>query len=101
MPDWTLISNHGLVLAYIARHPQSTIREIAYAIKITEWTVHRIIAELVKEGYITRQKSGRRNVYYINPSSSLRHDIVRHVKTEDLLKTLGHRHPKSKLSVVG
>ena len=52
MSDWTLISNHGLVLTYITKYPQSTAREIAYAIKITEWTVHKIITELEKEGYI-------------------------------------------------
>jgi len=100
MPEWTFISNHGLVLTYIAKHPQSTTREIASAIKITEWTVHKIIAELEKEGYIERQKAGRRNVYYINPRSSLRHETVRDVKIGDLLKVLGWRHPQKPTTVV-
>jgi DNA-binding Lrp family transcriptional regulator len=91
MADWTLISNHGLVLTYIAKHPQGTAREIAASVKTTEWTVHRIIAELEKEGYIRRQKVGRRNVYYINVDSPLRHEAVRHIKVEELLKTLGWR----------
>jgi DNA-binding MarR family transcriptional regulator len=99
MPDWTIISNHGLVLAYIAKHPQNTAREIATAIKITEWTVHKIIAELEKEGYIKRQKVGRNNVYDINPRSSLRHETLRHIKVEDLLKTLGWRHPKKQYNI--
>jgi DNA-binding MarR family transcriptional regulator len=88
LPDWTIISTHGLVLAYIAKHPQSTAREIASSIKVTEWTIHRIIAELEKEGYIKREKAGRKNVYYINPHTSLRHETVRHIKVKDLLKTL-------------
>jgi DNA-binding MarR family transcriptional regulator len=88
LPDWTIISTHGLVLAYIAKYPRSTAREIASAIKVTEWTIHRIIAELEKEGYIKRQKMGRKNVYHINPHTSLRHETVRHIKVKDLLKTL-------------
>ena len=50
MPEWTFISNHGLVLTYIAKHPQSTAREIASAIKITEWTVRKIIDALEASG---------------------------------------------------
>jgi DNA-binding MarR family transcriptional regulator len=94
MPAWTIISNHGLVLNYIAKHPQSTAREIAYAIKITEWTVHKIIAGLEKEGYLERQKVGRNNVYRINPHSSLRHETVRHIKVKDLLTSLGWKIPQ-------
>ena len=89
MSKWTLISNHGLVLTYITKHPQSTAREIAYAIKITEWTVHKIIAELEKEGYIKRQRVGRKNVYNIDHQSPLRHETVRKIKVEHLLKALG------------
>ena len=89
MSEWTLVSNHGLVLTYIAKHRQSTAREIASAIKVTEWTVHKIIADLEKEGYIERQKVGRRNVYHINPSLYMRHETIRDVKVGDLLKVLG------------
>ena len=91
MPEWTLISNHGLVLAYIAKHRQSTAREIASAIKITEWTVHKIIAELDEGGYIERQKVGRRNMYRINPYLYMRHETIRDVRVGDLLKVLGWR----------
>lgn len=100
MSEWTLISNHGLVLTYIAKHPRSTAREIAFTIKITEWTVHRIITDLEKEGYIERQKAGRRNVYYIQTHSHLRHETVRDVKIGDLLKALGWGHPQKPATVV-
>ncbi|MFH1652360.1 MAG: helix-turn-helix domain-containing protein [Chloroflexota bacterium] len=95
MPDWTFISNHGLVLAYVAKHPQRTIREIASAIKITEWTVYKIITELEREGYIERQKVGRRNTYYVKPHSNLRHETVRHIKVKDLLLSLGWKQPEN------
>jgi DNA-binding Lrp family transcriptional regulator len=93
MPDWTIISNHGLVLTYIAKNPESTVREIAAVIKITEWTVHRIVAQLEKEGYITRRKVGRKNVYDINTDSPLRHETLKDIKVEHLLNVLhGGRH---------
>jgi len=89
MPEWTLISNHGLVLAYIVKHQQSTAREIASAIKITEWTVRKIIDDLEAAGYIERQKVGRKNVYRINPHLHMRHETIRDVRVGDLLKVLG------------
>lgn len=92
MPEWTLISNHGLVLTYIAKHPRSTAREIASAVKITEWTVRKIIDDLEAAGYIERQKVGRKNVYRINPHLHMRHEIIRDVRVGDLLKALGCRH---------
>ncbi len=91
MPEWTLISNHGLVLVCIARHPQSTAKEIAAAVRVTEWTVHRIISDMVKEGYVGRQRSGRKNVYHIEPSARLRHTTVSGITVGDFLKALDGR----------
>jgi DNA-binding Lrp family transcriptional regulator len=89
MPDWTLISNHGLVLSYIARHPRSTAREIALAAGITERTTHKIIADLEEEGYIERRRLGRSNAYHINPDRRLRHKMHGEIIVGDLLKALG------------
>ncbi len=58
IPRWTFITNHGLVLAYIAKYPQSTTRTVASAINLTERTVHKIVAELEAEKYIERQRVG-------------------------------------------
>jgi len=92
MPEWTFISNHGLVLTYITKHPRSTAREIASAINITEWTVRKIIDGLETAGYIERQKVGRENVYRTNPNLHMRHETIRDVRVGDLLKALGCRH---------
>jgi len=92
MSKWTFITNHGLVLTYIAKHPQSSAREIASAINITEWTVHKIIADLEKRGYIERRKVGRRNTYRINPHLYLRHETISDIKVGYLLEVLGWRH---------
>lgn len=89
MPGWTIITNYGMVLAFIAKHPFSTVRQIALAIALTEWTVHKIIGELEAEGYIERRKVGRKNVYLIDPTRTLRHEMLRNVMVGDLLKVLG------------
>ena len=67
MREWSFITNHGLVLAAIARKPRSTGRELGDAVGITERTTHRIVTELEVAGYITKKKAGRRNVYEIYP----------------------------------
>jgi hypothetical protein len=87
--SWTLITNYGLVLAYIAKHPNNTIRQVAGAISLTEWTVHKIIGELESTGYIEREKLGRNNVYIIDPNRVLRHASVGDIRVGDLLKVLG------------
>jgi len=92
MAEWTFISNHGLVLTYITKHPRSTAREIASAINITEWTVRKIIDGLEAAGYIERQKVGRENVYRTNPHLHMRHETIRDVRVGDLLKALGCGH---------
>jgi len=89
MSRWTFITNHGLLLAYIAKHPQSTARTIASAVNLTERTVHKIIAELEAEKYIERRRVGRNNEYRINSHTRLRHETTLDVMVEDLLKLLG------------
>ena len=91
IPQWTFITNHGLVLAYIAKYPQSTTRAVASAINLTERTVHKIITELETEKYIERRRMGRNNVYRINSHTELRHETTRDVLVEDFLKVLGWR----------
>ena len=75
MREWTLISNHGLVLAAIARNPHKTAREIGEDVGITERTAHKIIVDLEEAGYITRSKIGVRNAYEIHPDTPLRNRL--------------------------
>ncbi len=89
MRSWTFISNHGLVLLHVAKQPQSTVRDIALTLNLTERTVHKLINELEAEGYIERQRVGRNNEYTIKPHAELRHEIIRDVTVRDFLKTLG------------
>jgi DNA-binding Lrp family transcriptional regulator len=98
MAGWTLITNHGMVLTYLARHSRSTAREVAQAVGITERTTHRIIADLVGEGYISRRREGRRNIYRVNPRLPLRHPTHGDEVVGDLLIALGWRPRVRKLT---
>jgi DNA-binding Lrp family transcriptional regulator len=72
MAEWSFITNHGLVLATIAKHPQSTAREIGDIVGITERAAHKIIKDLDEAGYITKTRVGRRNEYKIHPDVPLK-----------------------------
>lgn len=71
MTEWSFITNHGLVLAAIAKHPRSTARELGDDVGITERTAHKIIIDLEEAGYITKTKTGRKNKYTIHPDMPL------------------------------
>ena len=85
---WTFITNHGLVLSYISHNPRHTAREIANHVGVTERTTHKIISDLEEAGHIERRKSGRRNLYRVNPALPLRHHTKLDVVVEDLLEAL-------------
>ena len=85
---WTFITNHGLVLSYIYHSPKTTAREIASEIGVTERTTHKIISDLEAAGYIERRKSGRRNIYGVDPELPLRHHTKQDVLVSELLEAL-------------
>ena len=91
MAKWAFITNHGLVLGYIARNPRSTARVIAQAAGITERTTHKIIAELEEAGYISRKRVGRKNQYQVNPNLPLRHPSHNEVMVGELLQILARK----------
>ena len=88
---WTFITNHGLVLSYIYHNPSHTAREISNHVGITERTTHKIISDLEAAGYIERRKSGRRNLYLVDPQLPLRHHTKQDILVEDLLDALTYR----------
>lgn len=88
---WTLISNHGLVLSYISKHPRSTARELALAIGITERSIRKIIDDLEGAGFIVRRREGRRNRYRVNPDINMSHPSHGEIAVGGLLEVLGWR----------
>ncbi|MBI2911224.1 MAG: winged helix-turn-helix transcriptional regulator [Chloroflexi bacterium] len=88
MAKSNFLTNHGLVLTYIGRHPDSTGLEIAQAVGITERAARKIIADLGEDGYIEWEKVGRRNRYRINAHRPLQHLGERAVTVGELLELL-------------
>ena len=85
MTHWTFLSNHGNVVVYIDEHPTARLREIAEAIGITERATHKLVSELVAEGYLTRKRVGRRNEYMVNCDQQLRHPSLSNHTLRELL----------------
>jgi predicted ArsR family transcriptional regulator len=89
MAEWTFLTNHAVVLVYLARHPQITARELALSIGITERAVRKIIADLEAERYISKAREGRGVRYSINSQLPLRHRTQKDKSVSKLLDALG------------
>jgi len=86
---WAFISSHGTVLIEVARDPTATVREIAERVGLTERQAHRVLADLIAEGYIVRERIGRRNHYRVEKSHPLRHPSMSQRRVGDLLSLIG------------
>jgi DeoR/GlpR family transcriptional regulator of sugar metabolism len=89
MANWSFITNHGAVLAVIAKNRAIRATDIATQLDITERSVRRVIADLTNSGYITKKYRGGVNNYQINPDLPLRRKIQESVKVKELLNGLG------------
>lgn len=85
---WDFLTNHAHVLLSVSRDPGIRLREIAAAVGITERSAHKILSELVAEGYVLRERHGRRNRYKVKPELPLRHPLVQDRQVGDLLDVL-------------
>ncbi len=106
-PGWTFLTNQARVLVCIADDPGVRLREIGERVGITERAAHRIVVELAAEGYITRQRSGRRNRYTINAHLRVHDPIAREQNIGQLLEILTapqppeHRDDRTDTTAVG
>jgi len=87
-PHWAFLTNHAQVLVCIADEPGLRLRDISERVGITERAAHRIVAELADGGYITRERTGRRNTYLVHAELSLPDALARNQKVGDLLAIL-------------
>jgi hypothetical protein len=85
---WTFLTNHGHVLVCVAKNPDIRVSEIADLVGIGERAAHRILGDLVRDGYVNRKKSGRRNVYSVNFSRPLRHPLESDHSIGELFRTV-------------
>jgi DNA-binding MarR family transcriptional regulator len=85
---WDFLTNHAHVLTCVAHDPGIRLRDIAAAVGITERAAHRILSELVEEGYVLRERHGRRNRYQVVAGLPLRHPLVQEREVGELLEVL-------------
>jgi uncharacterized membrane protein len=91
MPDYQFLTNHAQVLLCVAHDPGVRLRDISQAVGVTERTAHRIVSELVEDGYVVRERIGRRNVYKVKPELPLHHPLAEQTEQRrigDLLEVL-------------
>ena len=92
MADWDFLTNHAHVLLCLRRDPTARMRDVAAAVGITERAAQRIVAELEEDGYLSRERDGRRNRYVLHEGRSLRHPLEGS-HTVDELAALGCHRP--------
>jgi hypothetical protein len=90
-PQWTLLTNHGLVLMYVAAYPDATVRQIAAALILTERRVSDIIRELASEQLVLVARRGRRSHYTVNAQAHFRHPLIADVSFQGFIKLLRER----------
>jgi len=86
MAGWTFLTNHAHVLLCVAANPEILLRDVATLVGVTERAAQRIVGELEEEGYLTRERVGRRNTYRLNPDRPLRHPLDRGHQIGELLE---------------
>ena len=87
-PQWTFLTNHAQVLLCVATAPDIRLREIGDVVGITERAAHRIVGDLVDAGYVSRERTGRRNRYAVNSHLPLPDPLARSQRVGDLLMIL-------------
>jgi DNA-binding IclR family transcriptional regulator len=91
MPRYQFLTNHAQVLLCVAHDPGIRLRDIAETVGVTERSAHRILSQLVEDGYVVRERVGRRNVYKVKPELPLRHSLTQETEQRrigDLLEVL-------------
>src|SRR5215211_7495399 len=86
--NWSFLTNHARVLVAIAHDPDIRLRELGETVGITERAAHRIVDELATAGYVSRERTGRRNHYTIQPDLPLPGPLARSQRVGDLLAIL-------------
>ena len=90
---WTFFSNHTHVLVVIERQPDVLIKDLARAVGITERAASSILGDLEAEGYLTRVRKGRNNLYELHQSRPLRHHLEQHRTIGDVLAVVSNDQP--------
>lgn len=87
--SWTFLTNHAHVVIAISRNPELRQREISQLVGITEGAVQRILQELEADGYVERERVGRRNRYSVRRMQPLRHPLEANHTIDEIIDAVG------------
>lgn len=87
---WTFLTNHAHVLIVLYSEPGLVLREVAGRVGITERAVQRIVQDLEGDGFIRREKIGRKNQYEVVTNKALRHPVESHRDIGDLIRLIAN-----------
>ena len=85
---WDFLTNHAHVLLCVANDPGIRLRDIALAVGVTERSAHKILGQLVEEGYVVKEKVGRRNTYTVKTDMPLKSPPAEEQEVGELLHVL-------------
>ena len=68
---WSFLSHHGMVLVALARQADMRLRDLALEIGISPRAAQSIVTDLVREGFLERDRIGRRNRYRVRGDRQL------------------------------
>jgi DNA-binding IclR family transcriptional regulator len=68
--DASLLTKRAQVLLCVANDCDVRMRDIAHEVGITERTAYELLCELIEQGYLTRERKGRRNCYRVHPDGA-------------------------------
>jgi DNA-binding Lrp family transcriptional regulator len=83
--SWNFLSAHGAALAAIHQAPEATIVELAERARVSPRWMVKLIDDLTQEGYVSRQRSGRRTTYTVDMGRTMRHPVASSVELGRLL----------------
>lgn len=86
---WTLLSHHAHLLLALNEKSDRTMSDLAQVLGLTPRHVSAILDDLVSEGYLSKTRRGRNNVYAIHREAPLRHVTSQNRTVGDLLGALG------------
>ncbi len=88
MTEWSFLTNHAQALLCIAHDPGSRLIDVAAALGITERRAYAIVNDLTNDGYVVKEKDGRRNRYEVQGHLPLPGTIVRSTTVGEVLAVL-------------
>jgi len=98
VPNVRFLTNHARAMLYFAHHPDARLVDLAAALEVSDRTAFGIVADLTDNGYLVKERDGRRNRYQIQDHLTVEDSLSRELTVRqvlDLLVTDGPQPPRT------